>query len=165
MNTSIFAWQPECNFDSFPRFVRTSSHQSRRRRCSSAAVALWLCLAAVLSAANVPGAIVSAMKTGDDIVVESRGGALTYKAVLSSKAGGDITEVRLPAGGKVAARELNDIFYHGTHGDEYTLRGWTGKTKFIISCSMDVIARRTEEVTVKVKVAAMGTFKILTKDE
>src|SRR5437667_283844 len=91
------------------------------------AMALGLCLPAFLSAANVSGAVLSAVKTGDEIVIESRGGALTYKAVVSSKTGGDITEVSLPADGKVMARELNDIFFHGAHGDQYTLRGWTGK--------------------------------------
>jgi hypothetical protein len=128
-------------------------------------LALVAIAAMLLPTTNTHGATVSALKTGDQIMIESKGGALTYKAVLSSKAGGDITQVSLPADGKIVARELNDIFYHGTHGDEYTLRGWTGKTKFIISCAMEVLAQKPEEVTVKVKVIAMGTFKILTKDE
>jgi hypothetical protein len=67
----------------------------------------------------------SAVKSGDTIVIASQGGTLTYKAVVDGKRGGDITQVSLPADGPVVARELNDLFYHGTHGEEYTLRGWT----------------------------------------
>jgi hypothetical protein len=109
--------------------------------------------------------VVSAVKVGDTITVESKGGPLSYKAVVNSKEGGDITQVNLPADGRVAALGLNQIFFFGTHGDQYTLRGWTGKEKFVLSCSTDVISQSAGEVVVQVNLIATGTFKILEKDE
>src|SRR5882724_10820688 len=132
-------------------------------------VVLSLCSAPLASAqtaaANKTAAVISVVKTGDEIAIESRGGALTYKAVLSGKEGGNITQVSLPADGPAIARELDDIFFHGTHGEEYTLRGWTGKSKFIISCSMNVVSQQPDEVVVQANVVAKGTFKIIAQDE
>jgi len=120
-------------------------------------------ISAQTTAANNP--VVSAVKTGDEIVIESTGGVLTYKAVLSGKEGGNLTRVCVPANGPAVARELNDLFFHGTHGEEYTLRGWTGKSKCIILCSMDVVSQQPGEVVVKADVIAKGTFKIIAQDE
>lgn len=122
-------------------------------------------LAPLTSTPMLAAPVLSAVKTGEDIVVESRGGTVTYKAVLDAKTGGNMTEVRLPADGNVIARELNDIFFHGAHGEQYTLRGWTGKSKFIMACSMNVISQQAGEIVVQVNVATKGTFKIITNDE
>src|SRR5580704_11789410 len=96
---------------------------------------VWLGLVAAAPAQQPVG--ISAIATGGAVVVESRGGPITYKAVVDPKAGGDISDVRLPADGPVVSRELNDVFYLGSHDDEYTLRGWTGKPRFSLSCEVD----------------------------
>jgi len=131
-------------------------------------MASWLCLASFASA-QAPDAkkksILSAVKSGDSIVVESTGGPIAYKAVVDAKTGGDITQLNLPADGKVIARELNDIFFLGTHGEEYTLRGWTGRNKFTISCTVDLVAQKPDEVVVKADLVTTGTFKILVTEE
>jgi hypothetical protein len=133
-------------------------------------IAAFLCLM-VANSAHPQGAVrgqspgvLSALKTGDTIVVESKGGAVTYKAVVDSKQGGNITQICLPGDGEVIARELNDIFFHGDHGEQYTLRGWTGKSKFILSCSIDVISQAPDEVVVQVNTLTTGIFKVLEAD-
>ena len=87
------------------------------------------------------GSSLLAAKSGDSIVIESKGGAQTYKAIIDPKAGGNITQVSLRADGSVVARELNDIFFHGKHGEEYTLRGWTKREQCIVSCKMDLVSQ------------------------
>jgi len=79
--------------------------------------------------ASAQASVVSAVKSGDAVVVESKGGALRYKVVVDGKLGGDITQLSLPANGPVIAREINDVFFLGQHGEEYTLRGWTGPAR------------------------------------
>src|SRR5258706_8955253 len=115
-------------------------------------ISLALCLAAVAGilqapfvSAQVPdpknaASILSAVKSQDTIVITSTGGPLTYKAVIDPKIGGDITPFRLPPDGDVVARELNDLFFLGEHGDQYTLRGWTGRSQFTLSRSPDPIS-------------------------
>ncbi|HEY8750639.1 MAG TPA: hypothetical protein VIM11_21825 [Tepidisphaeraceae bacterium] len=115
--------------------------------------------------ASAQASVVSAVKSGDAVVVESKGGALRYKVVVDGKLGGDITQLSLPANGPVIAREINDVFFLGQHGEEYTLRGWTGPAKFNISCNVDVVSQRADEVVVQVKLLTTGTFKILVTDE
>ena len=105
------------------------------------------------------------MKSGDSVVIESRGGPLTYKAIIDGKAGGDIGQVRIPADGEVIARELNDIFFLGTHGEEYTLRGWTGRSKFTLACAVNLVSQKPDEIVVRVDLLSTGTFKILVTDE
>ena len=107
---------------------------------------------------------VSAVKTANKIFIESSGGAVTYKAIVDEKSGGDITELSLPVDGKVVVRNVADIFYYGTHGEDYTLRGWTGKSKFTLSCSQEVISQKSDEVAVEVKLITTGTFKVETQD-
>jgi hypothetical protein len=109
--------------------------------------------------------VLSAAKSDGSIVITSTGGALTYKAVIDPKSGGDITQFRLPADGEVVARELNDLFFLGQHGDQYTLRGWSGRIKFVIACSADLVSQSPDEVVVRVNLLATGTFKILATDE
>jgi Polysaccharide lyase len=111
------------------------------------------------------GSVLSAMKSGDSVVVESKGGPLTYKPVIDPKNGGNITQLNLPADGNVVARELNDLFFLGDHGEEYTLRGWTGRDKCTISCAVDLVSQKPDEVVVKVDLITTGTYKILVTDE
>jgi hypothetical protein len=125
-------------------------------------VALYVICSA--SSAAVASAAVSATKTGDKIVVESTGGPITYKAIVDSKSGGDITDLRLPAHGNIVASNIGDVFYYGTHGEDYTLRGWTGRDKFTLSCSQSIASQKSDEVTVEVKLVVTGTFKVLTED-
>jgi hypothetical protein len=120
--------------------------------------------AAAPEAAN-GAATVTAVQSGATVVIESRDGAISYKAVLDPKTGGDITQVCIPADGPVVARELNDIFFLGEHGEDFTLRGWTSPSKFGISCATDVTSRKPDEVEVQVNLLTTGTFKILAKDE
>jgi hypothetical protein len=107
----------------------------------------------------------SAAITGDDLVIESKGGTLSYRAGVDRKRGGNITLLCLPAGGKSVVRDLNDIFFHGSHDNEYTLRGWTGRSACILSCSTDVLSRKPDEVVVRVIASAAGTFKIVATSE
>jgi len=79
----------------------------------------------------------TAIKADNSVVVEAKGGALTYKVTVDPKSGGNITQLCLPADSKPVARELNDIFFLGQHGEEFTLRGWTGKDKFTISSNVE----------------------------
>src|ERR1043165_5489395 len=58
---------------------------------------------------------VSAVKTANKIFIEAGGGAVTYKAIVDEKSGGNITELSLPVDGKVVVRNVADIFYYGTH--------------------------------------------------
>jgi len=123
-----------------------------------------LCLM-ICGTANAGDAVrVSATRSADSITIESTGGSITYKAVVDTKRGGDISDFRLPASGDIVGRELNDIFFLGNHGEEYTLRGWTGPKKFTISCSADVISRKADEVVMQVDLLTTGTFKILVDD-
>ncbi|HEX3316280.1 MAG TPA: hypothetical protein VHR72_15385 [Gemmataceae bacterium] len=108
---------------------------------------------------------VVATKEGKTVVVESRRGPLTYKVVIDPKTGGNITQLRLPADGPVVGRELNDLFFLGTHGEEYTLRGWTGRERFLQSCTVDLVPAKGNEVVVKVDLVTTGTFKILIGDD
>ena len=129
-------------------------------------VAVW---AGSLVSAQTPGPQVVAAKDGKSVVVESRGGPVKYKAVIDPKTGGNITQLRLPAGGDVVARELNDLFFLGNHGEEYTLRGWTGRERFLQSCTVGLVPAKGNEagneVVVKVDLVTTGTFKILVADE
>jgi hypothetical protein len=109
--------------------------------------------------------VLSATKSGDSVVVESKGGSVTYKVVMDPKIGGDISELNLPADGKIVARELNDIFFLGYHGEEFSLRGWTGRDKFRIACAVDLVSQKADEVVVKVDLVTTGTFKYLPADE
>jgi hypothetical protein len=115
--------------------------------------------------ANGQAGVMSAVGTNDEIVVQAKGGALSYKAVVDRKLGGNITQVSLPAGDKAIVRDLNDIFFHGTHGGQYTLRGWTGRSNCILSCAMKTLSQKPDEIVVQVDIQAAGTFKILTADE
>jgi hypothetical protein len=128
---------------------------------------LGACAVALMCAmpgTTIATAAVSAVNTSDKIVIESTGGPVTYKAIVDAKSGGDISELRLPANGNVVASNVADIFYYGTHGEDYTLRGWTGRNKFTLSCSQDVVSRKPDEVTVEVKLLTTGTFKVVTED-
>jgi hypothetical protein len=116
------------------------------------------------ASASIATAAVSAVKTGDKIVVESTGGPVTYQAIVDAKSGGDITDLRLPGNGNVVASNIADIFYYGTHGEDYTLRGWTGRSKFTLSCSQELVSQKPDEVTVQVKLVTTGTFKVVTED-
>src|SRR5260370_40461701 len=118
--------------------MRQPRHLNSRLLAWCFATLFW---AQALRAAAGAGSL-SATKSGDAIVVESAGGTVTYKAIVNAKQGGNITEVRLPADGDVIARELNDIFFLGAHGEQFTLRGWTGKSRFNISCSVDMVSQR-----------------------
>jgi hypothetical protein len=106
----------------------------------------------------------TAMTSGDTIAVSSRGGVLSYQAIVNAKRGGDIAQLSLPADGPVVARELNDIFYHGAHGEQYTLRGWSGLEKCNLSCSIELASQKPEEVVVRVNLLATGTYKVLDTD-
>jgi hypothetical protein len=125
-------------------------------------ISIW-CLHIAVACANGAGQV-SATKASGSITIESTGGLITYKAVVDTQRGGDISDFRLPASGDIVGRELNDIFFLGTHGEEYTLRGWTGPNKFTISCSADVISQKPNEVVVQVNLLTTGTFKILVDD-
>jgi len=114
--------------------------------------------------AAAQGAVLSAAKAGDAVVVESRGSALTYRAVVDGKHGGDISQIRLPADGQVVAREVNDIFFLGQHAEDFTLRGWSGPEKFNIACAVELVSQKPDEVVVRVNLLTTGTFKILAKD-
>jgi hypothetical protein len=109
--------------------------------------------------------VMSAVTTTDEIVVQSKGGSPSYRAVVDGKRGGNIAQVSLPAGVNAVVRDLNDIFFHGTHGDQYSLRGWTGRSNCILSCAMKTLSRKPDEIVVQVDIQAAGTFKILTADE
>ena len=124
----------------------------------SFSAALCLCLASAGRGQDIR-ANLTAIKSADAIAMESRGGSVTYKAVVDRKQGGNITELRLPAGGDVVARELNDIFFLGAHGEQYTLRGWTGKTRFNISCSVDLVLQKPDEAVVQVNLLSTGISK------
>src|SRR4051812_30610897 len=97
---------------------KTGSHQNALRALERIATSLLgACMAALMCegpGATVAAGAVSAMKTGDKIIIESMGGAVSYKAVVDAKSGGDITELNLPADGNVIARNVGDIFYFGT---------------------------------------------------
>jgi hypothetical protein len=131
-------------------------------------VVTCLCLASLV-AAQPPDAtknsILTAAKSGDSVVVEAKGGAISYKVVVDPKAGGNITQLALPAGGEVIARELNDLFFLGAHGDDYTLRGWTGRDRCIVACAVNLVSQKPEQVVVSVDLVTTGTFKILVADE
>ncbi len=135
-------------------------------RSITASMAAWFFLVSI-AAAQTPNksSALSAVKSGDSVVVESKGGLITYKAVVDAKTGGNITELNLPADGNVVARELNDIFFLGDHGEEYTLRGWTGRNRFPISCAVDLVSQKPDEVVVKVDLVTTGIFKIFVTDE
>jgi len=139
-----------------------------RQGSIAAWMASWLCLMPFASAqtgvAN-KSSVLSAVKSVDSVLVESKGGPLTYKAVVDAKTGGNITRLSLPADGKVIARELNDIFFLGDHGGEYTLRGWTGRNRFTMSCAVDLVSQKPHEVVVNVDLVTTGTFKVLVTDE
>ena len=62
-------------------------------------------------------------------------------------------------------RDLNDIFFHGVHDNEYTLRGWTTRSACILSCSTDVTSRKPEEIVVGVRASVAGIFKIISTSE
>jgi hypothetical protein len=124
-------------------------------------VALWIGSAPLAAQESK----LSAAKSGESVVVDAKGGAITYQVLVDAKSGGNITQLRLPADGPVVARELNDIFYLGNHGEEFTLRGWTGKSKFIQSCKVDLVSNKPAEVVVAVDLVATGTFKVLVTDE
>jgi hypothetical protein len=131
-------------------------------------MASLLCLAS-LTWAQAPDAknstaVLSAAKSENSVTVESKGGALSYKAVVDGKNGGDIGGLHLPADGDVIAGQLNDIFFLGTHAEDYTLRGWTGPNKFTITCSVDLVSQKPDEVVVQVNLLTTGTFKILATD-
>jgi hypothetical protein len=158
-------------YPSVARFVRCGKEDLQVYRTFASitsVLAAWLCVALSVSA-DTPGAIknvaLSAVKSGDAIVIESKGGPVTYKVVVDAKRGGDISDLQLPADGKVVGREINDLFFLGEHGDEYTLRGWTGPNKFTISCSADLVSQKADEIVVRVNLLTTGTFKILVKDE
>jgi hypothetical protein len=125
------------------------------------------CLAiASLALAQAAGAtkaveVMSAAATEDELVVESRGGPVSYKAVVDRKKGGDIKRLCLPANSESVADDLNDLFFHGTHEDEYTLRGWSGRDRCILSSSAVVLSRKPDEVVVQVSADAAGTFKVI----
>src|SRR5207245_2042824 len=57
--------------------------------------------------------------------------------------------------------DLNDIFFHGTRDNEYTLRGWSALAKCILSSSAEVLSRKPDEIVVRVDADVAGTFKIV----
>jgi len=128
-------------------------------------ISLVCCASASAQVAAQSEGIVSAVVADDTIVIESKGGPITYKAVVDKKAGGNISAVCLPASGNAIARELNDIFFRGTHDEQYTLRGWLGESRCVLSCSMNVVSQKPAEVSVAVDVVAAGTFKVLETNE
>jgi hypothetical protein len=110
-------------------------------------------------------ATLTATKSADAIVIESTGGPITYKAIVDPKKGSDITDLQLPADGPIVARELNDIFFLGQHAQDFTLRGWTGPSKFIQSCSVDLLSRTPDQAVVRVHLQTTGTYRILATEE
>src|SRR5579859_5542900 len=117
------------------------------------------------SSCSAQSATVTATKSGETIIIESSGAALTYKALVDPQKGGDIANFQLPASSAIVARELNDIFFLGQHAEEYTLRGWTGPEKFIQSCSVDLVSQKPDEAIVRVHLQTTGTFRILVTEE
>jgi hypothetical protein len=109
--------------------------------------------------------MVKATNEGDAVVIEASGGSLPYKVVIDPKAGGNIAKLRLPADGPVVARELDDLFFLGVHGEDYTLRGWTGRDRCIRSCKVEIVSSKPQVAVVRVDVEAAGTFKVLLADE
>jgi hypothetical protein len=108
--------------------------------------------------------VVTAAKTGDSVAIESKGGSLTYKALVDAKRGGDISDLCLPADGGVVAGAINDIFFLGAHGEEFTIRGWTGPGKFTKTCAVSIVSQKPDEAVVQVDLLTTGTFKILVED-
>jgi hypothetical protein len=107
----------------------------------------------------------SVAETESELVIESKSGPVTYKAIVDRNQGGDIKELRLPTDSGPVMNDLNQIFFHGTDGDEYTLRGWSGRSKFISSSSAEVLSRKPDEIVVQVEAEAVGTFKIISTNQ
>jgi hypothetical protein len=108
---------------------------------------------------------VSAVKADGAILIESRDGPISYKVTVDPKSGGDVSQLRLPATSDVVGRELNDLFFLGRHGEQYTMRGWTGREKFTMECSADVQSQQPDEAVVKVNLLSTGTVKVLVEDD
>ena len=105
--------------------------------------------------------LMSAATTEKELVIESKGGPVSYKAVVDRNQGGDIKQLCLPADSGPAMSDLNDIFFYGRHDNEYTLRGWSALAKCIQSSSAEGLSRKPDEVVVQVCVDAAGTFKVI----
>jgi hypothetical protein len=105
--------------------------------------------------------VVSAVATDNEFVIESKGGPVSYKAVVDRKKGGDIKQLCLPANAQSVTDDLNNLFFHGTHGDEYTLRGWSGRDRCILTASAELLSQKPDEVVVRVSADAAGTFKVV----
>jgi hypothetical protein len=109
--------------------------------------------------------ILSATPTQSDLVIESKGGPVNYKAVIDRNRCGNIKELHLPANGGPVVSDLNGIFFFGVQDHEYTLRGWSGRAQCIQSSSADVLSQKPGEVVVRVKADATGTFKVISTDQ
>lgn len=114
-------------------------------------------------AAEVPAPTLSATTTEKEILIQSAG-PVNYKAVVDRKKGGDIKQLCLPATSQPVVDDLDNLFFHGRHGEDYTLRGWTGRDTCILSCAAEVVSQKSDEIVVHVKVDAAGTFKIVSTD-
>jgi hypothetical protein len=114
-------------------------------------------------AAEVPAPTLSATTTEKEIIIQSAG-PVNYKAVVDRQKGGDIKQLCLPATSQPVADDLNNLFFHGRHGEDYTLRGWTGRDTCILSCAAELVSQKPDEIVVQVKVEAAGTFKIVSTD-
>src|SRR5438552_3785170 len=131
------------------------------------AMSVWLFCVGLVSFAIAQAAetrssgLMSVTTTENELVIESKGGPVSYKAVVDRNKGGDIKQLCLPADSGSVVSDLNDIFFHGTHHDEYTLRGWSGLAKCILLSSAEVLSRKPDEVMVRVDADAAGTFKVL----
>jgi hypothetical protein len=134
-------------------------------------ISLWLfCLALACAtwtqaaAATKGTGLMSVATTETELVVESSGGPVSYKAAVDRKKGGDIKQLCLPADGKPVTSDLDNFFFHGKHADEYTLRGWTARDQCILSSSVEVLSRKSEEIVVQVNIEAAGTYKVVAAD-
>lgn len=95
----------------------------------------------------------SAATTKNELVIESKGGPVTYKAVLERNKGGDITQLFLPADSGSVLSDLNDIFFHGTHHNEYQ-KPWQQDWQQTSGFKYDVSGQpQGQPVTVKTEVA------------
>ena len=102
----------------------------------------------------------SATTTEKEILIQAAG-PVNYQAVVDRQKGGDIKQLCLPATSQPVVDDLNNLFFLGRHGEDYTLRGWTGRDTCILSSAAEVVSQKSDEIVVQVKVEAAGTFKIV----
>jgi hypothetical protein len=129
---------------------------------------VWLFCMAIVAVAGTQAAEVAkasggmaATTTENEVIVQSDGSPMNYKAVIDRKKGGNIQELCLPAKSQPVASDLNNLFFHGSHGDDYTLRGWSGRDACILSSRVQVVSQKPDEIVVQVSADAAGTFKVI----